>query len=50
MQQRDADGRAVMIDDPRFDPLLDWLEKRHYHFAPTHTHTCHKKHKNDRRY
>ncbi len=22
MQQRDADGRAVMIDDPRFDPLL----------------------------
>lgn len=28
MQQRDADGRAVMIDDPRFDPLLDWLEKR----------------------
>ena len=28
MQQRDADGRAVMIDDARFDPLLDWLEKR----------------------
>ena len=28
MQQRDADGRAVMIDDPRFDPLFDWLEKR----------------------
>lgn len=28
MQQRDPDGRAVMIDDPRFDPLLDWLEKR----------------------
>jgi predicted TIM-barrel fold metal-dependent hydrolase len=28
MQHRDADGRAVMIDDPRFDPLFDWLEKR----------------------
>jgi predicted TIM-barrel fold metal-dependent hydrolase len=28
MQQRDADGHAVMIDDPRFDPLLDWLEMR----------------------
>jgi len=29
MQQRDADGRAVMIDDPRFDPVFAWLEKRH---------------------
>jgi predicted TIM-barrel fold metal-dependent hydrolase len=28
MQQRDADGRAVMIDDARFDPLFDWLEKK----------------------
>jgi predicted TIM-barrel fold metal-dependent hydrolase len=28
MQHRDADGRAVMIDDARFDPLFDWLEKR----------------------
>jgi hypothetical protein len=28
MQHRDADGRAVMIDDPRFDPLLDWLTAR----------------------
>jgi alpha-galactosidase len=28
MQHRDPDGRAVMIDDPRFDPLFDWLEKR----------------------
>jgi predicted TIM-barrel fold metal-dependent hydrolase len=28
MQQRDADGRAVMIDDARFDPLLAWLEQR----------------------
>ena len=28
MQQRDADGRAVMIDDPRFDPLFAWLEQR----------------------
>ena len=28
MQQRDADGRVVMIDDARFDPLFDWLEKR----------------------
>ena len=28
MQRRDADGRAVMIDDPRFDPLFDWLERR----------------------
>src|SRR5688572_20885747 len=27
MQQRDADGRAVMIDDARFDPLFDWFEK-----------------------
>jgi len=29
MQQRDADGRAVMIDDPRFDPVFAWLEQRH---------------------
>jgi len=29
MQQRDADGRAVMIDDARFDPVFAWLEKRH---------------------
>ncbi len=28
MHQRDADGRTVMIDDPRFDPLFEWLEKR----------------------
>jgi predicted TIM-barrel fold metal-dependent hydrolase len=28
MQQRDADGGVVMIDDARFDPLFDWLEKR----------------------
>lgn len=28
MQHRDADGRAVTIDDPRFDPLFDWLEQR----------------------
>ena len=28
MQQRDADGRAVMIDDARFDPIFDALEKR----------------------
>jgi predicted TIM-barrel fold metal-dependent hydrolase len=28
MQHRDADGRAVMIDDARFDPLFDWLEHR----------------------
>lgn len=28
MQQRDADGRAVTIDDPRFAPLFDWLVKR----------------------
>ena len=28
MQQRDPDGRAVMIDDARFDPLFDWLEQR----------------------
>jgi len=28
MQHRDADGRAVMIDDPRFDPLLDWVAAR----------------------
>ena len=28
MQHRDPDGHAVMIDDARFDPLFDWLEKR----------------------
>jgi hypothetical protein len=29
MQQRDADGRAVMIDDARFTPLFRLLEQRH---------------------
>ena len=28
MQQRDSDGRAVMIDDPRFTPIFEVLEKR----------------------
>jgi predicted TIM-barrel fold metal-dependent hydrolase len=28
MQHRDADGHAVMIDDPRFDQLFGWLEAR----------------------
>lgn len=28
MEQRDADGHAVTIDDPRFDPLFDWLAAR----------------------
>jgi predicted TIM-barrel fold metal-dependent hydrolase len=28
MQQRDADGKAVMIDDARFDPLFDWFAER----------------------
>jgi alpha-galactosidase len=28
MQHRDPGGRAVMIDDPRFDPLFGWLEQR----------------------
>ena len=28
MQQRDADGRAVMIDDPRFAPIFRMLEER----------------------
>jgi predicted TIM-barrel fold metal-dependent hydrolase len=28
MQHRDAGGLAVMIDDTRFAPLFDWLEKR----------------------
>jgi predicted TIM-barrel fold metal-dependent hydrolase len=28
MQHRGPDGRAIMIDDPRFDPLFDWLERR----------------------
>lgn len=29
MQQRDADGRAVMIDDARFTPVFRLLERRH---------------------
>jgi predicted TIM-barrel fold metal-dependent hydrolase len=28
MQQRDPDGHAVMIDDPRFAPVFSMLEKR----------------------
>ena len=28
MQQRDQDGRAVMIDDPRFTPIFRMLEER----------------------
>ena len=28
MQHRDPDGRVVMIDDARFDPLFAWLEQR----------------------
>lgn len=28
MQQRDADGRAVMIDDARFTPIFRFLEER----------------------
>ncbi len=28
MQQRDADGSVVTIDDARFDPLFDWLAAR----------------------
>ena len=28
MQQRDADSRVVMIDDPRFSPIFDGLEER----------------------
>lgn len=28
MQQRDVDGRAVMIDDPRFTPIFRMLEER----------------------
>jgi alpha-galactosidase len=28
MQQRDPDGRAVTIDEGRFDPLFDWLAAR----------------------
>jgi predicted TIM-barrel fold metal-dependent hydrolase len=28
MQHRDPDGRVVMIDDARFDPLFAWLEGR----------------------
>lgn len=28
MQQRDKDGRTVMIDDPRFTPILRMLEER----------------------
>ena len=29
MQQRDPDGRAVMIDDARFAPMFQFLEDRH---------------------
>jgi predicted TIM-barrel fold metal-dependent hydrolase len=29
MQQRDPDGRVVMIDDARFAPIFDLLETRH---------------------
>ena len=28
MQQRDPDGRAVMIDDPRFTPIFESLQRR----------------------
>ncbi|MEM7473506.1 MAG: amidohydrolase family protein [Planctomycetota bacterium] len=28
MELRDADGSLVMIDNPRFDPVLDFIEKR----------------------
>lgn len=28
MQQRDADGRAVMVDDARFTPIFQFLEQR----------------------
>ncbi|MET0536075.1 MAG: amidohydrolase family protein [Steroidobacter sp.] len=28
MQQRDADGRAVMVDDARFTPIFQMLERR----------------------
>ena len=27
MEQRDKDGKFVMIDDPRFDPVIDFIEK-----------------------
>src|SRR5450631_1020320 len=29
MDFRDANGRLVMIDDPRFDPLFDFIRERH---------------------
>jgi len=28
MELRDKDGRFVMIDDPRFDPIINYIEKR----------------------
>lgn len=28
MQQRDADGHVVMVDDPRFTPIFEYLQKR----------------------
>jgi predicted TIM-barrel fold metal-dependent hydrolase len=28
MELRDADGRYVMPDDPRLEPLLDWIERK----------------------
>jgi hypothetical protein len=29
MEFRDANGRLVMIDDPKFDPLFDFIRERH---------------------
>jgi hypothetical protein len=29
MDFRDANGRLVMIDDPRFDPVFDFIRRRH---------------------
>jgi hypothetical protein len=29
MSFRDADGRLVMIDDPKFDPVFDFIRERH---------------------
>jgi len=29
MELRDKSGKFVMIDDPRFDPILDFIEKNH---------------------
>jgi hypothetical protein len=29
MEFRDADGRLVMIDDPKFDPIFDFIRERH---------------------